>query len=79
MVADHMRDVTDLFTDLVDGTGVMKWKEGSFRFDRKGSNRGIDFQVQEKWMVSADGKTITIDRHFTSDRGNTDQKIVIAK
>jgi len=59
--------------------GAMKWKEGSLTFEGSGTNSGVTFHVQEKWGVSADGKRITIDRHFSSDRRNTDQKIVLQK
>ena len=60
-------------------TGVMKWKEGSLAFDGKGSTSGIDFQVQETWLASSDGKSITIERHFLSARGNTNEKIILEK
>jgi len=60
-------------------TGVMAWNNGSLTFDGGGSSAGVDFKVHEAWALSADKATITITRHFSSARGNTDQALVLEK
>jgi hypothetical protein len=60
-------------------TGVMAWRNGSLTFDGAGSSGGVDFKVHEDWALSADKATITITRHFSSARGNTDQTLVLEK
>ena len=59
--------------------GALSWKDGSLTFDGSGSSSGVDFQVKETWALSTDKRTITIIRHFTSARGNTDQTVVLEK
>jgi hypothetical protein len=60
-------------------TGVMAWSNGSLAFDGAGTSGGVDFKVHEDWALSADKATITITRHFSSDRGDTDQTLVLEK
>jgi hypothetical protein len=60
-------------------TGVMAWNNGSLTFDGGGSSGGVDFKVHEDWALSGDKATITITRHFSSARGNTDQTLVLEK
>ena len=61
----------------VKGTWKLEGKELSFT--GAGTTSGVTFEIQEKWELSEDGKTIVISRHLSSDRGNTDQKIVLEK
>jgi hypothetical protein len=35
--------------------------------------------MKDKWTVSADGKVLTIARHFSSQMGELDQKLVLDK
>lgn len=58
-------------------TGTMTWKDGSLTFNGKGSSSSVDFEVKEAWTLSPDKKTVTITRHFSSVRGNTDQTVVL--
>ena len=60
-------------------TGVMIWNSGSLAFDASGSSAGVDFKVHEVWVLSPDKGTITITRHFSSARGDTDQTVVLEK
>lgn len=60
-------------------TGVMAWSNGSLTFDGGGSSGEVNFKVHEEWALSADKATIIITRHFSSDRGNTDQTLVLEK
>jgi hypothetical protein len=60
-------------------TGVMAWNNGSLTFDGGGDSGGVDFMVHENWALSADKATITITRHFSSTRGNTDQTLVLER
>ncbi len=59
--------------------GIMALSNGSLTFDGGGSSGGVDFKVHEVWALSADKATITITRHFSSARGNTDQTLLLEK
>lgn len=44
-----------------------------------GPNGGADMTTKEKWTLSADGKTLTIDREQNSPRGTMTAKLVLLK
>jgi hypothetical protein len=45
----------------------------------KAQFNGADVTLNDRWSLSADGKTLTIQRHVTSPMGETDRKIVLEK
>ncbi len=58
---------------------VVKWDGDVLIFDTKGRFGDNDYTMQDKWTVSADGKVLTIQRHFSSSWGEGDQKLVLEK
>jgi len=56
-----------------------KWAGDELVIDGKTSFNGADVTLQDRWSLSADGKTLTIQRHVNSPMGETDQKIVLEK
>jgi hypothetical protein len=58
---------------------VVKWDGDSLLFDTKGRFGDNDFTMKEKWTLSPDGKTLTMERHFSSSYGEGDQKLVMEK
>lgn len=44
-----------------------------------GPGGGADLTTKEKWTLSADGKTLTIDREQNTPRGTMTSKLVLAK
>jgi hypothetical protein len=56
-----------------------KWVDDALTFDGKGSYNGGDLSIHEKWVLSADGKTITIQRQLTVSEGEADQTLVLEK
>ena len=56
-----------------------KWDGGNLVVDSKGSFSNNEVQIKEKWSLSEDGKTLTIERHLSSSMGEGDQKIVLEK
>ncbi len=58
---------------------VLKWEEETLLFETKGQFGDNDFTLKDKWTLSPDGKTLTIQRHWASPRGEMDQKIVFDK
>lgn len=44
-----------------------------------GPNGGADVTTKEKWTLSADGKTLTIDREQNTPRGTMTSKLVLLK
>lgn len=56
-----------------------KWVDDVLTFDGKGTYNGGDLSIHEKWVLSADGKTITIQRQLTVSEGETGQTLVLEK
>ncbi len=58
---------------------TLKWDAETLVIDSKGQFGDNDFTMQDKWDLSEDGKTLTLRRHWSSSRGEMDQKIVFDK
>ena len=58
---------------------VVKWEGEALTFDTKGKFGDNDFTMKDKWTLSADGKVLTVERHFSSAMGEGDQKLVFEK
>jgi len=58
---------------------TVKWDGDDLSLDTKGSFNGNDVTIKDRWTLSEDGKTITVQRHFSSTMGETDQKVVFEK
>jgi hypothetical protein len=58
---------------------VAKWEGDTLTIQTKGQFGDSEVTIQDKWALSEDGKTITIQRHFASSQGEMDQKIVLEK
>ncbi|MFN7997874.1 MAG: hypothetical protein U0Q18_29915 [Bryobacteraceae bacterium] len=58
---------------------TVNWDGDALVVDTKGSFNGTDFTAKDRWAVSEDGKTLTVERHFSSSMGEADQKVVYAK
>lgn len=56
-----------------------KWEGDELVIAGKGTFNGADITIDDRWSLSEDGKTLTIQRHFTSPMGDTDQKLVLEK
>ena len=60
-------------------TSVVKWDGDVLKFETKGKFGDNDFTMTDKWTLSDDGKTLTMNRHFSSSFGEGDQKVVLEK
>jgi hypothetical protein len=58
---------------------VVKWEGEALNIDTKGTFGDNAYSLKDKWTVSADGKVLTIARHFSSSMGELDQKLVFEK
>ncbi len=58
---------------------VLKWEGDDLVIDTKGSFNGTDFTAQDRWALSGDGKTLTVQRHLSSAMGEADQKVLFEK
>ena len=58
---------------------VAKWEGDVLSIQTKGSFGDAEVTILDKWELSADGKSITIKRHFASSQGELDQKLVLDK
>lgn len=55
------------------------WDGDVLVIDTKGSFGGNDVTIQDKMSLSADGKTLTLKRHFSSSMGEMDQTLILEK
>jgi len=58
---------------------TVSWEGETLVFDSKLSIQDNEITFKDKWTVSPDGKTITINRHAASAQGEIDQKLVMEK
>ena len=58
---------------------TVKWDGDTLLVNSKSSYNGNDITITDKWSLSADGKTLTILRHFASSMGEMDTKLVLEK
>jgi hypothetical protein len=58
---------------------VAKWDGDTLAIQTKGSFGDSEVTIKDKWELSADGKTLTIQRHFSSSQGEMDQKMIFEK
>ena len=58
---------------------TMKWEGNNLVINSKFSYNDSEVTAQSNWALSADGKTLTINVHYASPMGETDQKIVYEK
>jgi hypothetical protein len=56
-----------------------KWDADALVIDTKGSFGDNAFTMKDKWSLSADGKVLTVARHFSSGMGEMDQRMVFDK
>ena len=56
-----------------------KWDGDELAIAGKTQFNGADVTLSDRWSLSADGKTLTIQRHVNSPMGETNQKIVLEK
>jgi hypothetical protein len=73
------KESTNSIGDMFKMTSTAKWDGDNLVIDSKGNFNGTDFTSKESWKLAEDGKTMTIDRHITSDAGEFDQKILMDK
>ena len=58
---------------------VVKWDGDTLVIETKGQFGDNEFTMSEKWVLSADGKMLTITRTFKSAMGEGEQKMVLDK
>jgi len=56
-----------------------KWEGNLFHLVSKGSFNGNEFTLDDKWNLSEDGKTFTLNRKFSGQMGEAEQTIVLEK
>ena len=58
---------------------TVKWDGDTLVIDGKGQFGDNEVSIKDKWEISADGKVVTILRHWASSMGEMDQKLVFEK
>jgi hypothetical protein len=56
-----------------------KWDGDALLIETKANFQGNDVTLKDKWMLSDDGKTLTINRHIVASQGELDTKMVLEK
>jgi len=56
-----------------------KWDGDDLAIAGKTQFNGANVTMNDRWSLSPDGKTLTIQRHVNSPMGETEQKIVLEK
>ena len=56
-----------------------RWEGNYLVIDGQTGYNGASVILEDRWSLSADGRTLTIQRHVNSPRGETDQLIVLEK
>ncbi len=60
-------------------SATFQWVDNVLTFDAKSTYNGGPLTIHEKWALSPDGKTITIQRHLAVSIGEVDQTLVLEK
>jgi hypothetical protein len=55
------------------------WEGESLMVTSKGQFGDAEVTIKDQWDLSADGKTLTMSRHWSSSMGEMDQKMVLEK
>lgn len=58
---------------------TLKWEGNNLLISSKFLYNEAEVNAQANWSLSADGKTLTINAHYASPMGETDQKLVFEK
>ena len=58
---------------------TLTWDGDDLVVNTKGNFGGTDFTSKDRWTLSSDGKTLTVNRHLSSAMGEADVKAVFAK
>ena len=56
-----------------------KWDGDALAIDSKANFNGNDVTIKDKWSLSKDGKTLTINRQLEGPQGKAEQKVVLEK
>jgi len=77
----YSTDGKETTNEIRDNTmkSTAKWDGDVLVIDTKGSFGGNDVTIQDKMSLSADGKTLTLKRHFSSSMGEADQALILEK
>ncbi len=58
---------------------TLKWDNDTLVIESKMEFQGNPVTITERWSLSEDGKTLTVNRHFSSSQGEGDAKTVLEK
>lgn len=58
---------------------VVKWAGDALVLDTKAKWEDNELTINDKWTLSEDGKTLTVERKFSSSMGEMQQKLVFEK
>ncbi len=58
---------------------TLKWDGDTLMIESKMEFQGNPVTITERWSLSEDGKTLTVNRHFSSSLGEGDAKTVLDK
>jgi hypothetical protein len=62
-----------------DFRSTLHWEGSTLVVDTEGVYQGNQFRATDRWSLSPDQKTITIERRASNDNGDTHQKLILEK
>jgi hypothetical protein len=79
--ANYTTDGKECTNQFGPGTfkSTLKYDGEALVITSKGSFGDNEFTMTDKWTLSTDGKVLTMMRHFSSQMGEGDQKLVLEK
>ncbi len=66
-------------SQMGESKSTLKWDGDALLIDSKMDFQGTEVTISDKWVLSEDGKMMTVTRHFSSDQGEGDATIVLDK
>jgi hypothetical protein len=72
------KECVNKFRDI-DRKSTLNWEGDTLVIESKMDVQGNAVGVTEKWSLSEDGKTLTVNRHFVGPQGEADAKTVMEK
>lgn len=78
---NYLTDGTETTNEMRGNTmkSVAKWDGDELVINTKGTFGDNEVTIQDRMSLSADGKTLTLKRHFSSSMGEADQTLILEK
>ncbi len=73
------KENTNTINDTIELKSTSKWDGDALLIDAKGSAGDREFTMKDRWALSEEGKTLTIERVLASSPGEAKMKMIFRK